>query len=460
MRRDTRKISRRKFVGAAGAGAAMFTIVPSHVLAAKARKSDKAKRSPSDKLNVACVGVGGRGGASVGGTGGENIIALCDVDDRRSRGAYKRYPNVKKFKDARKMFDAVGKDLDAVTVATPDHFHAVACMGAIKRGLHVYCEKPLAHTVGELRALRKAVRENKVITQVGNQGHSSEHIRIFCEWIWDGAIGNVTEVHAACSAFRNVYCQIPKLAAVMKERPAVPKELDWDVWLGPVKGWHYHPAYVPWNWRGWMPFGTGCIGDWICHVLDPSYWALDLGLPTSIVAKVDKGYNPKKHAAVYPAGTEITYQFPAKGKRGPVKFVWRDGNIPIPRPAELGPKRRVPGTGAVIIGTKGKIMHGSHGAGGCRIIPEAKMKAYKLPAKTIPRVRGHHNDWLTAIRAGKQAGSPFDYGGAMTEIALLGAIAIRFPGQKLLYNAEKACFTNFSEANKYIDPPYRTGWTL
>ena len=457
MSKDTQKISRRQFVGVAGAGAAIFTIVPSHVLAAKARKSNAL--APSDKLNIAGIGVGGQGGSSMGGCGGENIIALCDVDQRRAAGAFKRVPKAKRFRDFRKMFDKMEKDIDAVFVATPDHTHAVACMAAIKRGKHVYCEKPLAHSIGEVRELRKAALKHKVITQVGNQGHSSDHIRVFCEWIWDGAIGNVTEVHAACDAFKHVYCQIGKLAQVLKERPTVPKELDWDLWLGPTKLRPYHPAYLPFNWRGWTPFGTGTIGDWICHVVDPSFWALDLGMPKTIQAEVS-GYDPKKHVDLYPPASKITFEFPAKGKRGPVKLIWFDGNNRIPRPSELEPKRNAPGTGAVVIGDKGKIMHGSHGAGGVRIIPETKMKAYKRPGPTIPRVRGHHNDWLNAIRKGKQAGSPFEYGGALTEIALLGMIAIRLTPQKLNWDAEKMRFTNCSEANQYVNPAYRKGWTL
>ena len=195
------------------------------------------------------------------------------------------------------------------------------------------------------------------------------------------------------------------------------------------------------------------------EIADPAYWALHLDYPTSVKAEVT-GWDPATQAMTFPAGTKITYQFPAKGKRGPVKVIWFEGSQPIPRPKMLEPGRKQPGTGGVLYGDKGAIMHGSHGAGGCRITPEAKRDSYKLPPKTIPRVRGHHQDWLDSIRAGKQAGSPFDYGGAMTEVALLGLIAIRYPGQKLIYDAEKTCFTNFSEANKHIDIPYRTGWSL
>lgn len=452
MKSSSVRLSRRQFARLASAGAAAFAIVPRHVL------GSQEKPAANDKLNIAAIGVGGRGWADLRGVGGENIVALCDVDLRKTGNAYKEFPNARRFRDFRKMLDDVDKQIDAVVVATPDHTHTVACMAAMKRGKHVYCEKPLAHSIHEIRALQKAAHENNVITQLGNQGHSSDTIRTFCEWIWDGAIGNVTEVHAACSAFKDVYCQIRKLPE-LKEKHEIPAELDWDLWLGPAQSRPYHPAYVPWNWRGWMPFGTGAIGDWICHVVDPSMWALDLGAPQTIQAEVD-GYDPKIHADVYPAGTMVTYEFPAKGERGPVKLVWYDGDRKIPRPKELEEGRNPPGTGAVVIGDKGAITHGSHGAGGVRIIPEAKMREYERPEPTIPRVPGHHQDWLQAVREGRQAGSNFDYGGPLTEIALLGAIAIKSPGTKLQWDADKMCFTNCDEANPYVAPPYRQGWSL
>jgi predicted dehydrogenase len=385
-------------------------------------------------------------------------VALCDVDLRQTGKAYEKFPKARHYRDFRKMLDEVEGRIDAVVVATPDHTHAVACMAAIQRGKHVYCEKPLAHSVREIRRLRQAAHDNKVITQVGNQGHSSDSIRTFCEWIWDGAIGKVTEVHACCDAFPEIYCQIDKLPS-LSEKHDVPSELDWDLWLGPALQRTYHPVYAPWSWRGWLPFGTGCIGDWICHVVDPAYWALDLGAPTSIHAEVE-GYDPVKHADLYPRGTQVTYQFPAKGDRGPVKLVWYDGVKKPPRPADLEEGRNPPGTGAIVIGDKGTITHGSHGAGGVRIIPEAKMQAYKRPEPTIPRVPGHHQDWLQAIREGRQAGSNFDYGGSLAELGLLGVIAIKFPGTRLDWDAEQTRFTNCDEANQYVHPPYRQGWSL
>jgi predicted dehydrogenase len=410
---------------------------------------------PSEKLNIACIGVGGRGGANLGGVGGENIVALCDVDARRVGKAFERYPKAKRYRDFRKMFDDMDAKIDAVVVSTPDHTHAVAGMAAIKRGKHLFCEKPLAHSIYEIRELMKATREHNVVTQLGNQGHSSDHIRMFCEWIWDGAIGEVREIHAACGA---VHCRINELPKV-REKHDIPQELDWDLWLGPAQYRPYNPMYLPGRWRAWMPFGSGTIGDWVCHVVDPSFWALDLGSPTTVLAKA-KGYDPKKHADTFPMGTIVEFEFPARGKRGPVKLIWFDGTQKLPRPDDLEDGRKVPGTGAIIIGTKGKIMHGSHGAGGVRIIPESKMKAYKRPDRTLPRTRGHHRDWLRAIKHGGKAGSNFDYGGPLTEIARLGIIATQMLGQKLLWDGENMRFTNCDEANQYINPPYRKGWTL
>jgi predicted dehydrogenase len=447
-------MKRRTFIKAVAATAIGFQFVPRHVL------GGDGQTPPSRKLNIAAIGAGGQAGHDLGCMADENIVAICDVDDKRAEGSFKKFPRAKRFKDFRKMFDEAGGEIDAVLVGTPDHTHAVAAMAAMQHGKHVYCEKPLAHSIAELRALRKVAAAKKLITQVGNQGHSSDSIRVFCEWIWDGAIGPVTEVHAGCGAFKDVYCQIKKMDQVKSERPTVPKELDWNLWQGPAAERPYHSAYVPWNWRGWMPYGSGALGDWVCHVIDPVFWALDLDMPVSIQAETD-GYDPEKHADLYPSGSKITFQFPAKDKRGPVKLVWYDGQRTIPRPEELDKDRKVVDTGAVVVGERGKIMYGSHGAGGCRLIPESAMKAYKRPDPKIPRVRGsHQKNWLDAIREGKQAGSPFEYGGRISEIGLLGVAAIRFTGKKLEYDEQKMAFTNCSEANALLRSTYRAGWSL
>lgn len=446
----TTGFTRRKFMRAAGTFAVTFTVVPRHVVAG----SDETP--PSEKLHIAGIGVGGRGASVMGGVaGGNEIVALCDVDLQRSAKTQEKFPDARQYRDFRKMFDEMEKNIDAVVVATPDHTHAVAALAAIRRGKHVYCEKPLAHSVHEIRELMKAAKEHEVVTQLGNQGHSSGTIRSFCEWIWDGAIGNVHTIHAGCAA---VNSGIDKLSQ-LKEQHLIPSTLDWDLWLGPARDRPYHPAYLPGAWRGWVPFGNGTIGDWVCHVVDPVFWALDLGSPTSIQAQV-KDYDPKTQGDAYPKGEIITFEFPAKGERGPITMQWYSGTEKIPRPEELEPERKSVSTGAVVLGDKGTITYGSHGAGGVRIIPETKMREYQVPDKTIPRVSGHQQDWLSAIRNGTRAGSDFSYGGPLTEIAMLGVIAIKMAGTKLEWDAENMRFTNCEPANQFVNPPYRDGWTL
>jgi predicted dehydrogenase len=448
-------MKRRSFIASSTAATFGFQVVPARVLRAQAGGN-----TPNGKLRIAAIGCGGRGAADLEGLAAEDIVALCDVDDGAASGSFKKFPNAKRFKDFRKMFDAMNNQIDAVLVATPDHTHCVAVLAAIGHGKHVYCEKPLAHSVAEVRAMRKAALEKKVITQVGNQGHSSHDIRRFCELIWAGAVGKVTEVHAGCDAFKDVYCQLGKRQQIESEKPPVPANLDWDLWLGPAPHRPYHPARGNFSWRGHSVFGCGCLGDWVCHVLDPVFWALDLDMPNAITAET-KDYDPKKDAEYFPRGTRIAFEFAAKGERGPMKIVWHDGEFSIPQPEELTQeKRNVTGTGAVVIGDKGKIMYGSHGAGGVGIIPSSKQREFKRPDEKIPRVRNgdHHKDWLDAIRENRPAGSNFEYGGALTEIGLLGVIAIRRSGIRLEWDAKQMKFTNDAEANALVTPVYRVGW--
>ncbi len=451
MSRRIGQPSRRELLKTAGAAAA-FTIVPRHVLG-------QGQTPPSEKLNVAGIGAGGRGGDDINEIAkGANIVALCDVDLRarhREQTTIPKFPDAKVYQDYRKLLDEMGDKIDAVIVGTPDHTHAVIAMAAIKRGKHVYCEKPMAHSVGEVRALMKAAQEHKVVTQLGNQGHSFDTIRTFCEWIWDGAIGNVHTIQCGCNAVNTGMRWLSR----MNEKEEVPAGLDWDLWLGPAQQRPYHSFYLPGSWRGWVPFGNGTIGDWVCHVVDPVFWALDLGAPKTIQAEV-KDYDPKAQADVFPRGDIITFEFPANGKRGPITLVWHSGAEEIPRPKELEEKREPVKTGAYVHGDKGVIMYGSHGAGSVRIIPETAMQAYKRPGQKIPRVRNHHDDWLRAIRQGNKAGSDFSYGGPLTELAMLGVIALKLPGTKLQWDAPNMRFTNSDEANRYVDPPYRQGWSL
>jgi predicted dehydrogenase len=453
----SKNLNRRQFIHRTGAGVALFNILPGNTL-----KGAEAL-TPNAKVNVAGIGIGSRGGADVGEIAGlgHNIVALCDVDDNYAAKEFAKYPDAKRFTDYRVMFDKMGNGIDGVIIGTPDHTHALIAMEAMRRGKHIYCEKPLAHSVQEVRDLMAAAHQYKIVNQLGNQGHSSGSIRRVCEWIWAGAIGNVHTVHVGCDAFKEVYCQVPNLGKV-NEPHEVPKGLDYDLWIGPVPFRSYSPLWVPWNWRGWMPFGGGVIGDWICHVLDPAYWALDLDAPVSVMAEVTD-YDPAKQGLTYPSGTKITFEFPARKARGPVKVVWYDGNTTIPKPVNFPDDEEIPGTGGVIMGDKGMIVHGSHGGSNCHILPEGLMEQYSgknAPEEKIPRVKGHGWDWIEAIRTGRPAGSNFDYGGPLTQVAMLGLIAIKFPGQTLKWDNQAMRFTNHEAANTHVNSSYRDGWHI
>ncbi len=452
------RISRRTFVRGAVAAAAGVSILPRHAVARSGQTP------PSERLNIAFVGAGGRGAVNLKCSAEleQNIVALCDVDDDRAADSFARHPSARKYRDFRRMLGELDQQLDAVVVSTPDHTHAVAAIAAMRQGKHVYCEKPVAHSIAEVRVMVDAARRHKVVTQMGNQGHSFDSIRQFCEWVWDGAIGNVHTVHA----FRDSnYSRIDELP-LLTETHVVPASLDWNLWLGPAASRAYHPEYLPGKWRGWMPFGTGVPGDWICHIVDPVFWALALGSPTTVRAEAN-GYDPVRHAATFPVGSVIRYEFPAKGNRGPVTLNWYDGSAapPVPAGVELKSLR---GINAFVLGDKGGIRYGSHGATGLRIFPEEQMLAYHRPAESLPRVApeikdrvaGHHRDWLDAIRNGTQPGSHFGYGGPLAEIALLGVIAIRMLGTTLQWDGPAMRFANSESANELLSSPFREGWQL
>jgi predicted dehydrogenase len=456
----SKRVSRRGFIAASAASAA-FSIVPRHVLGA-------GQTPPSEKINIAAIGAGRRAGddiSEMSATGQYNFVAMADVDHPHASKTFAAHPEAKVYTDFRKMLDEVEKSIDVVLVGTPAHTHAVAAINAMKRGKHVYCEKPLAHSIWELREMMRVAKETKVITQLGNQGHSFASIRMFVEWIWDGAIGNVHTIHAGSNFFNSALDYMD----VLKTEEPVPATLDWDLWLGPAQFRPYHSTYVPARWRPWIPFGTGTIGDWTCHVIDPVYWALDLGAPYSIQATTaDKEYDAKKHGSeTFPRSDIITFKFAAKGNRGPVTIHWYDGKQTMPRPEGMEPDRKIPPVGAMVLGDKGGIYYGSHGANGARLFPETKMRAYqeKLKAepvkKTLPRLKSHQWDFIDAVRSGKPAGSDFAaYGGPLTQIALLGVIGIRCMGQELLWDNDACQFTNSKEANSFIRPEFRKGWTL
>ncbi len=422
------------------------------------------KLSPNEKLNIAGIGVGGMGRGNLKACATENIVALCDVDSAYARGAFTDFPTAKQYADFRKMFDAEAKNIDAVVIATPDHTHAVTALMAMKLGKHVYCQKPLAHSVHEVQTLMETARECKVQTQMGNQGHSSDSIRRLCEWIEDGAVGPIREVHAWSD--RPVGGDPWSTFPVMQrpaETPPVPDTLDWDLWLGPAKYRPYHPIYCPMSWRGWWDFGTGPLGDMGCHILDPSFWGLKLGHPVSVEATTTH-WEKEVSEETYPRAAIIRYQFPARGKMPPVALTWYDGRLLPPIPRDFAPHQRFDSNGALLVGEKGTILHGSHGAGGLRLLPRELMRDYKQPPQTIPRVKdcqgAHEQDWIRACKDGNPASSSFEYGGALTTMVLLGVLAMRLKDRKLDWDGAALRFTNDDEANKLLNPPYRDGWTL
>jgi len=456
MPRSAPPRDRRRFLAASASAVFGFQFFRGHLFGAEA---------PSNKLNLAAVGVGakGQGAANLRNCGGENIVALCDVDAAYAAPTYARYPNAKTYVDYRVMLEKQS-DIDAVIVATPDHTHAVITLAALAAGKHVYCQKPLTHTVREARAVAAAARRARVVTQMGNQGRSSEQTRVLKEWLDDGAIGTVREIHSWTDrpAGGDPWSTFA-VQAQSAETPAVPATLDWDLWLGPAAYRPYHPDYHPLKWRAWLDFGSGALGDMGCHIIDPAFWALDLGAPESIEA-TSTHWEKAVSAQTFPRASIVRYKFPARGSRPAVALTWTDGRLLPPIPEELEPGRSLPASGTLIVGDKGKLLHGSHGASGLRLLPEQRMKDYTRPAKTISRVTGTHEaDWVRACKegaAGRPPSSPFEYGAALTEMLLLGLIALRLPNRRLHWDAAAARFTNNDDANALLHPEYRAGWKL
>src|SRR5881397_1283603 len=384
------RISRRKFVREA-ATAAAFTIVPRHVLG-------RGFVAPSDKLNIAAIGCGGKGRSDIDGVATENIYALCDVDSGMALDAFQHFPKAKRFKDYREMLDKEGKNFDAVTVSIPDHSHAAAGIAAMKLGKHAFVQKPLARTLGEVRALEQAAKKYKVATQMGNQGHAAEGTRRIREWVEAGAIGTVREVQLWTN--RPIW---PQALDRPLDEYYTPPWLDWDLWLGPAPERPYNPAYAPFKWRGWWDFGTGALGDIACHSMDASFWTLNLGYPSRIEAE-----STKLFSETAPACSRITYSFAAKGNRPPVTVVWRDGSLYPPRPKEIADPAAWPfdTSGQLWIGDSGKLIAGIYGENP-RLLDDAKqaeVTAHPVPQK-YPRTEGVYAEWIAACKGGKPAGS-------------------------------------------------------
>lgn len=440
-------IPRREFVGGLAAGVA-FTVVPRRVLG-------RGYRAPSDILNIACIGVGGMGRNDVRGVSGENIYALCDVDLERAADAFTSHPQAKRYRDYREMLAKDGDAIDAVTVSTPDHTHATAAMLALRLGKHVYCQKPLARTVGEVRALEaEAARRPQQATQMGNQGHAGEGTRQIREWIEAGVIGTVREVHLWTD--RPIW---PQALDRPTDAHHAPPHLDWDLWIGPATMRPYHPAYAPFKWRGWWDFGTGALGDIACHAMDAAFWTLDLRFPTSIAAESTALFEETA-----PASSRIVYHFPSRGARPETKVVWLDGGLRPTCPPEVTDVQTWPpwrDGGQLWIGDDGKLVADMYGRNP-RVLDatrHAELMASPPPVK-YPRVESVYAEWIAACKSGTQGGSAFAaHAGPLTEMVLLGNLAVR-AGRTLELDPATGAVRGATIPQAWVSPSYREGWSL
>lgn len=471
-------MKRRKFIKVASTAGAAFTIVPRPVLGGKGFVA------PSDKLNIAAIGVGGKGAVNInlsfnGGT--DNIVALCDVDDRMAKDMRVKFPKAAYYHDYRQMLEKEAANIDGVIVSTPDHMHAVMALDAMKMGKHVYCEKPLTHDIYEARILTQAAEKYRVVTQMGNQGSSGDSTRKVESWVQNGVIGEVTTVHVWTN--RPVWPQgIPTPRGVFE----IPKEVQWDLWLGTAPERDFHPGYLPATWRGWVDFGTGALGDMGCHFIDVPFRALNLGYPTSVFCSAGEVWSGFFEQAVYtdsyPPSAKIHIQFPARGNMPPVEVIWYDGGILPRRPDELLPDEQLGewNGGILFEGSKGKLMAGLFG-NDPTLLPTSKMRDAELPAPVKPLVEGgtegHQQQWVKACKEGYGAytSSSFAEAGPLTETVLMGNLAVlsynyaeptgeafikyRFPGRKqLLWDGKNMKITNFDEANRFVRREYRGNW--
>ena len=474
--------SRRNFIKASATALAGFYFVPRHVL------GGPGFIAPSDRLRVAGIGVGGMGYNDVKGSfnsGKVDIISLCDVDDTRAKRSREDHPKARYYRDYREMLEKEHKNIDALTISTPDHMHAIQAMAAMQMGKHVYVQKPLSHDIYEARKLTEAADQYKVVTQMGNQGSSGEGVRKMMEWYSAGLIGEATRVY--CWTDRPVW---PQGIPWSKESANPPADLDWDLWLGTAPQKDYVANLIPFNWRGWWDYGTGALGDMACHIMEPPFRVLGLGYPASAecsvgsvyVGEFQRGYFPDS----CPPSSHITLKFKREGKED-LSFHWMDGGIQPERPEELGPNEMMGdgGNGVIIEGTKGKMMCGTYGRNP-QLLPLSQTKEISV-AETLYRVpngdSGHYNNWVDACIGGygsqefDQLSSPFSIAGPLTESVLMGNLAIRsydyriprttgngfdYPGRgiKLVWDGPNMKVTNFEPANQFVKRAYREGWKL
>jgi len=473
----SKNYQRRKFIQTGAMGLAAFTIVPRHVLG-------KGHVAPSDKLRIAGIGAGGKGESDIAEFSKSprvEIVALADVDDRSAAKTRGLHPNAKYYRDFREMLEKEHKNIDACSISTPDHTHAVATLAAMQLGKHVYTQKPLTHDIYEARILTEAAKKYNVVTQMGNQGGSGDGVRRTQELVASGLIGDVTEVK--CWTNRPVW---PQGVPTPTGKFDIPKELDWNLWLGTAKKIDYNPAYLPFNWRGWWAYGTGSLGDMACHIMDPVFRCLPILYPSSVECSVasiwqamwDDTTNPDS----CPPSTIIHLSYPrTDGKSGEIKVSWHDGGLLPERPDELLPEEAFGNWdgGVLFIGSKGKLLADCYGANP-RLLPTKLMKEVSLPKETLARVpEGHYLQWVNACIAGygkAKTSSPFEFAGPFTESILIGNLAIRsymmknpnlkgwddkYLGRKrLLWDAKKMKITNFEPANQYVRREYSDGWKL
>ena len=433
-------LTRRQFLTRTTATAASLWLAAPQFLRAQGAIS------ANDKLNIGVIGVNGQGGFSIGQLKDiSNIVALCDVDDNRLAPVAEKFPGAKTYRDFRRLVDQ--KDIDAIVVATPDHTHAVASVAALQSGRHLYCEKPLARTVSETRIITETARQTKRVTQIGTQIHAGGNYRRVVELIRSGAIGEVSEVHVWVGGGYGGKERF-------KEFPPVPKHLDWNLWLGPIKEQPYHPDWAHFNWRHWWHFGGGTLADFGCHFMDLPFWALDLHHPTSIETE-----GPPVHPESPPTSIIVRYRFPARVKEGtkwsPLNLTWYHGGK-YPTDLITPEQHKKWGNGVLFIGSKGQLLsdYGRH-----VLMPEKDFEGFVKPQPFIQDSIGHHREWIEAIKTGGSTTCRFDYSGPLTETALLGNVAFRV-GKKLEWDFAKLKATNCPEADEFIQHQYRRGWKI
>ncbi|MEM6397324.1 MAG: Gfo/Idh/MocA family oxidoreductase [Bacteroidota bacterium] len=464
--------SRRKFIKKTGSAALGFMIVPRYCVAGSGMLA------PSDRVNLAFVGVGGKGVSALKELSSQNIVALCDVDQKRAKEGFKLQNKARKFVDYRQMFDEMGSEIDGVVISTPDHTHAVIGLAAMELDKHVYLEKPMAHNIAEVRALTEAAKAKpNLITQMGNQGASGDGIRKFQEIYDSGMIGEVEKVYVWTN--RPIW---PQGNPIPTQKQKVPNHLNWDLWQGPAQYRDYNEAFLPFSWRGFWDYGTGALGDMGCHLVDGPFYTLDLGYPTWAEASVsqvysqnwDSDYTPES----CPPASKVHLMFPEREGRGPVELVWMDGGIMPLRPEELASDEPMGdwGGGVLMIGSQGKLMSDVY-CKNPRLLPLSRNEEDDMPEPTLARVETTHTmDWVNGIVNGYQPSSHFAKAGPLTEAILMGNLAIRsynhriptpddpnsrykLPGRtKLFWDAENMRVTNVDIANQFVSREYRTGW--